>query len=71
MKFLETMRTEEEPPVDDEIQPIETFAESESTTDFKGFEALQNIVLDKLLCSDVQTEAKHTYDEVQRSFKTF
>ena len=71
MKFLETMRTEEEPPVDDEIQPIETFAESESTTDFKGFEALQNIVLDKLLCSDVQTEAKHMYDEVQRSFKTF
>ena len=39
---LETMQIEEEPPIDDEIQPIETFAESESTTDFKGFEALHN-----------------------------
>ena len=33
-------------PMDDEIQPIETFVESESATDFKGFEALHNIVLD-------------------------
>jgi hypothetical protein len=56
------------------VQPIETFAESESATNFKGFEALHNIVLninDQLLCSDVQTEAKQMYDELQRSFKTF
>ena len=42
------------------IQPIETFVESESATDLKGFEALHIIVLDiddQLLCSNVQTEA--------------
>ena len=39
-KLMETMRIEEEPPIDDEIQPIETFVESESATDFKGFEAI-------------------------------
>ena len=29
-----------------EIQPVETFVESESATDLKGFEALHNTVLD-------------------------
>jgi hypothetical protein len=51
-----------------EIQPIETFAESKSATDFKGFEALHNTVLninDQLLRSDVQTEVGHMYDELQ------
>ena len=45
-----------EPPIDDEIQLLETFAEYESATNFKDFEALHNIVLDihdQLLCSDV------------------
>ena len=44
-----------------ESQPIETFAESESATDFKGFEALHNTLLDiddQLLCSSVQIEAE-------------
>ena len=54
--------SEEEPPIDDKIQPIETFAESESATDFKGFEAaLHNTIPnidDQLLCSDVQTGAR-------------
>ena len=45
-EVLETMRIEEEPPIDDEIQLIEIFAESKSATDFKGFEALNHIVLD-------------------------
>ena len=43
-----------------EIQPMKTFVESKSATDFKGFEALHKIVLDiddQLLCFDVQTEA--------------
>jgi hypothetical protein len=43
-----------------EFQPIETFVEFESATDFKGFEALHNIALDidnQLLCCDVQTES--------------
>ena len=65
---------EEEPPIDDKIEPIETFGESESATDFKGFQALHNIVLDiddQLLCSDVQTEARQMYDELRRSFETF
>jgi hypothetical protein len=57
-----------------EIQPIETFVESESATNFKDFEALHNTVLDiddQLLCSGVQAEARHMYDELQRSFETF
>ena len=54
--------------------PIETFVECESATDFKAFEALHNIVLDigdRLLCSDVRTEAQQMYDELRRSFETF
>jgi hypothetical protein len=73
-EVLETMRTEEEPLIDDEIQPIETLVESESAMDFKGFEALHNIILnigDQLLCYDVQTKAGHMYDEMPRSFETF
>ena len=57
-EVLETMLIEEEPPINDEIQLIETFIEFESATDFKGFETLHNIVLDiddQLLCSNVQT----------------
>ena len=60
------MRIEEEPPIDDKIQPIETFVESESATDFiKGFEALPSLTsTTKLLCSDVQTEAGQMHDEL-------
>ena len=50
---------EEPPPISDEIQPINKFFELESATDFKGYEALHNIVLDiddQLLCFDVHTE---------------
>ena len=57
-----------------EIQPIETFAEYESATEFRGFEALHNIILDiddLLLCSDVQTEARQMYDELRQLFETF
>ena len=49
------------------IQPIETFAESESATDFKGFGALHSTILDvnnQLLCSDVQSEVGQMYDEL-------
>ena len=73
-EVLEMMRVEVEPPIDDGIQLIETFAESKSATDFKGFEARHNNVLDiddQLLCSDAQTKATHMYDELQRSFETF
>ena len=62
------------PPINDKIQPIEMFVESESATTSKTFEALHNIVLDiddQLLCSDVQTEARHMYDELRWLFKTF
>ena len=58
-KVAETLRIEEEPPIYDEIQPFETFADSESDTDFKALEALHIIVLDiddQLLCSDAQME---------------
>ena len=50
-----------------EIQPIEIFAKSKSTTDFKGFKALHNTVLDindQLLSCDVQTEVGQMYDEL-------
>ena len=43
-KVMETMRIEELP-IEDKIQPIETFVESESATDFKGFEALLSLTL--------------------------
>ena len=36
------LNIEEEPPIDDKIQPIETFVESKDT----DFKALHNIVLD-------------------------
>jgi hypothetical protein len=59
--------SKEEPAIDDKIQPIETFFEIKSATNFKGFEALHYIVLNidnQLLCSNVQTEARHMYDEM-------
>ena len=55
-EVLETMQIEEEPPIHDEIQPIEIFAELGSATNIKGFKALHSIVLDiddQLLCSNV------------------
>ena len=67
-EVLETMRIEEESPIDDKIQPIETFVASESATDFKGFGALHNVVFDiddQLICYDVQTEVGQMYDELQ------
>ena len=73
-EVLKTMRIEEEPPIDDEIQLIEIFAESKSATDFKGFEALHNTILDiddQLLCSNVQTEGGQMYNELRRSFELF
>ena len=73
-KVLKMMRIEEKTPINDEIYSIKTFAESESATDFKGFKALHNTILNidnQLLCSDVQTEAGHMYDELWWSLETF
>ena len=73
-EVLETMRIEEEPPVDDGIQAIKTFVEYESAPAFKGLEALHNTVLDiddQLRHSNVQTEVGRMCDELQRSFETF
>ena len=56
------------------IQPIETFVEYESATNFKSFEAIHNIVLDiddQLFCFGVLTEVGHMNDELRRSFETF
>jgi hypothetical protein len=52
----------------------DTFVESESATDFKGFEALHGTVLDindQLLCFNAQIEIGEMYDELRRSFETF
>ena len=71
---LEQCELKEEPPIDDEIQPIKTFGESESATDFKGFEALHINVLDikdQLLYFDVQMEVEHMYDELRWSLEMF
>ena len=65
-EVLEIMRIEEEP-------PIETFVESESATNFKGFEAPPNIVRDiddRLFGSENQTETKQTCDEMRRFSET-
>ena len=73
-EVMVTMWIEDEPPIDDKIQPIETFVESESATNFKGFVALHNTVLnidDQLLCFDVQMEAGHMYDELWQLFEMF
>ena len=38
------------------------------------FETLHNTVLDindQLLCSDLETEIEHMYDELRRSFETY
>ena len=72
-EVLQMMWIEEEPPIDDEIQPIETVAKPENATDFKGLEALHSLVLDidnQLLCSNVQTEVGQLYDEPRWSFET-
>ena len=37
---METMQIQEESFIEDEIQPLETFVESKSATDFKSFETL-------------------------------
>ena len=60
-KVLETMRIENQPLVDDKIQPIKPFAKYDSATNLKGFEALHNTVLDiddQLLYFDVQTKTR-------------
>ena len=44
-KLWKRCKFEEEPPINDEIQPIETFAKFESATNFKGFEALLSLAL--------------------------
>ena len=44
-EVMEMTRIEEEPPIDDEIHPIETFVEFESAIHFKGFEALLSLTL--------------------------
>ena len=65
---------EEEPHVNDEIELVKKFVEPKSAIDFKGFDALHNIVLDiddELLCSKVQMEVGQMYDELQRFFETF
>ena len=66
-EIMETTQSEEEPPIDDEIHLTLTFVESESATDLKGFETLHNIALDiddRLLCSNVQSEAGQMYDDL-------
>ena len=71
-EVMETMRIEEGPHVNDKIEPAEKYVGLKSVIDFKGFEALHNIVLDidnQLLCSDVQTEVGQMYDELQWSFE--
>ena len=70
-KVFKMMEIEEELPIDDKIQPIDTFVEYGMATDFKGFEALHITVVDidnQLLCYDVQTEVRQMYDELWRLF---
>ena len=44
-EVLETVQIEEEPPIDDEIQPIETFVESKSATDFTALKLYTTLTL--------------------------
>ena len=74
-EVLEMMHIEEEPLIDDEIQPIKTIYKSKSATDFKSFEALHTTVLDiddqLLLCSDVEMKAGQMCDEPCHSFEMY
>ena len=45
-EVMERMQIKEGPPIDDEVEPIETLAKFDSATDFKAFEALHKTVLD-------------------------
>jgi uncharacterized protein YqgV (UPF0045/DUF77 family) len=65
-EVLETMKFEEKPSINGEIQPIETFVGSKSATVFESFEALHNIVLnidDQLVYSDVLTKVGKMYEK--------
>jgi hypothetical protein len=71
-EVMETMNISEiaENEDDDEADPLET----ESHTQFEGFEALYEQVLDiedQLLCHEVQIEADETYDDLKKSFEVF
>ena len=71
-KVMETMRIEEEPPIDDEIQPIKTFDESKSATDFKGFKVVLSLTsTTNYFALIVQIKAGQMYDELRQSFEIF
>ena len=74
MNFLEMMHIEEEPPIDDEIQPIKAFMDLKvlpTSKVLKLYTTLSSTPIDQLLCHDVQTEAGQMYDELRRSFEMF
>ena len=71
-KVMETMRIEEEPPIDDENQPIKTFDESKSATDFKGFKVVLSLTsTTNYFALIVQIKAGQMYDELRQSFEIF
>ena len=75
-ELLETMNVSEiaENEGDDEADPLEKNVETESHTQFEGFEVLYKQVLDiedQLLCREVQIEANETFDDLKKSFEVF
>ena len=75
-ELLKTMNVSEiaENEGDDKADPFEKNVETESHTQFEGFEVLYKQVLDiedQLLCREVQIEANETFDDLKKSFEVF
>ena len=62
------MRIEEEPPNDDEIQPIETFVEYESALKFHT--TLSSTLMTNCFAPTFKQKLNKCNDELQQSFET-
>jgi division protein CdvB (Snf7/Vps24/ESCRT-III family) len=59
---------------DSDVNQLEQIVESHDRVEFHGFESLYKQILDiedQLLCSNVQTEAEKTFDDLKKSFEEF
>ncbi len=57
-----------------DVNQPEQIVESQDRVEFNGFESLYKQILDiedQLLCSNVQTKAKETFDDLKKSFEEF
>ncbi len=74
-ELLELMKINETGLDEDiDVNQLEHIVESQDKVEFHGFESLYKQILDiedQLLCSNVQTEAEKTFDDLKKSFEEF